>query len=195
VKLGQFRHGGGRPRGIEFRPFGVASALIWDRLVMKVSCIVGTAAVVAGQLMIDSAVMVALAGMHTPPALMFVQGDEPPVAFQDRLRRLDQHRSVLENALRTPRQSAPARAVEALPSEPIHPTAPQEPPAEQQQAAQAQAPVNCEGAAEIAEDYGFSSVRPTACAGQLYTFSALRDGTAYSITITAAGEIADVSRQ
>ncbi len=81
------------------------------------------------------------------------------------------------------------------PSQPTQSIAPQAPPAERQQAAQADAPVSCEAAGEIVENYGFSLVRPTDCSGQLYTFSAVRDGTAYSITITAAGgEIAEVSR-
>ena len=60
----------------------------------------------------------------------------------------------------------------------------------------AEAQVSCEAAAGVVADYGFTDVRPANCSGDLYRFSATRDGTDYLIGITAAsGEIAEVSRE
>jgi hypothetical protein len=116
------------------------------------------------------------------PDIMLIQAAPPREAAADRMMRLRQNRAILENALRAPQEQA---------QEPAHEPAPAAPPA-----AEAQAPVSCEAAAAIVADYGFSDIQATDCAGELYRFSATRDGTAYSISVTAAaGEIAEVNRQ
>jgi hypothetical protein len=124
------------------------------------------------------------------PDIMLIQAAPPLEAAGDRMMRLRQNRAILQNALRAP-QEPPQEPPQEQPQEPAHEPAPAAPPA-----AEAQAPVSCEAAAAIVADYGFSDIQATDCAGELYRFSATRDGTAYSIGITAAaGEIAEVNRQ
>ena len=104
--------------------------------------------------------------------------------------RLRQHRALLESALRPPG--------EPLTAEPVEPQvrALQAPEPMPEPAPQAQAKVSCEAAAGVVAEYGFSDVRTADCSGDLYRFSATRDGTAYSIGIaSASGEIAEVSRE
>jgi hypothetical protein len=68
--------------------------------------------------------------------------------------------------------------------------------AQQAPAARAAEPISCEAAADIVRDFGFSDVRSTSCSGQVYGFDAARDGSAYSITISAAdGELTEVRRR
>jgi hypothetical protein len=63
-------------------------------------------------------------------------------------------------------------------------------------AASAAERISCEAAADIVRDFGFSDVRSTSCSGQVYGFDADRDGSAYSITISAAdGELTEVRRR
>jgi hypothetical protein len=68
--------------------------------------------------------------------------------------------------------------------------------AQQAPATSAAEPITCEAAADIVRDFGFSDVRSTSCSGQVYGFDADRDGSAYSITISAAdGELTEVRRR
>lgn len=159
---------------------------------MKVPCILAAAAVFSGHLLIGSALAALLAGtdsgLTSTPTLMLAQGEEPISVTSDRMARIRQHRSIIESALQPPRQAMPAEPAEPLARaleapEPLLSTGPEE-------------QVSCEAAAGIVAEYGFADVRPTDCSGELYRFSATRDGTAYAIGITAAaGEIAEVSRQ
>lgn len=142
------------------------------------------------------------------PFVLRVQGAE-------RLERLWQHRSLIEQALQAPPEALTetppplptARPLQAPLPEPELSASPEEPlaatPGEpetaavQRQLAEASDDVlSCEEAAAIVTDYGFSAVRPLACSGDIYKFSATRDGTAYSVGIAAAaGEITEVSRE
>jgi hypothetical protein len=137
----------------------------------------------------------ATAGYHSlTPDIMLIQAAPPREAAGDRMMRLRQNRAILENVLRAPQEPP-----QELPQEPM-PAAPQadvQPDGQPELGmTETQAPVSCEAAAAIVADYGFSDIQATDCAGELYRFSATRDGTAYSIGITAAaGEIAEVSRQ
>lgn len=130
-----------------------------------------------------------------PPLEM--QGNAPPEVNLDRMTRLRQHRAIIEEALRLPRQAEPAvpqepRARVTRSPEPVPELEPEsEPVAEARQNR-----IDCDAAAEIVANYGFTDIRAASCSGDLYRFSASRDGTAYSIGVTAAaGEIADVSRE
>lgn len=159
---------------------------------MKSYCILVAAAVLSGQLLTGSLHAVPLAGMNmappSTPSLELVQGTQSLPVPPDRMARLRQHRSIIENALRPPQQ--------AMPAEPPQPQAHALQAPEPMLSSVFEEPVTCEAAAGIVADYGFSDIRPTDCAGGLYRFSAMRDGTAYEIGITAAaGEIADVSRR
>lgn len=136
----------------------------------------------------------------TLPFVLRVQGTE-------RLDRLWQHRSLIEQALQAPPEALTetppplptARPLQAPLPEPELSAIPQEPEmaAVPEQLAEASDDVvSCEEAAAIVADYGFSAVRPLACSGDIYKFSATRDGTTYSVGIAAAaGEITEVSRQ
>jgi hypothetical protein len=150
------------------------------------------------------------------PDIMLIQAAPPLEAATDRMMRLRQNRAILENALRAPHQPPQAPLQEPMPAAPPADVQPEQAQPEQGQpeqgqpeqgqpeqgqpeqelTAETQAPVSCEAAAAIVADYGFSDIQATDCAGELYRFSATRDGTAYSIGITAAtGEIAEVNRQ
>ena len=158
---------------------------------MKTSCILSTAVVAAGHMMVASALAAPPAGSGAPPRadVLRVQAVLSPGAPADRMARLRQHRSILQNALQPAARAAFAEPLEpqarALrPPEPMIVTAPQK---EQ---------VTCEDAAQIVSDFGFSDIGSQECSGDLYRFSAMRDGTAYAIAISAGtGEIAEVSRQ
>lgn len=143
-------------------------------------------------------------GGHTealgrPPYLLLAQAP-------DRLSRLWQHRSILEQALQAPLEAMP-ETPPALPrARPLQVPVPEpelssisEPEiaaVPEQFAETPENAVSCEDAATIVADYGFSDIRPTGCSGELYRFSATRDGSAYSIGVTAAaGEITEVSRE
>ena len=56
--------------------------------------------------------------------------------------------------------------------------------------------ISCEDAAGIVERFGFSDVKSTSCSGEVYGFEADRDGTAYSIKLSAAdGELTEVRKR
>jgi hypothetical protein len=159
---------------------------------MKTPWILSAAAVAAGHLLI--------AGALAAPAradLVRVQAVQPSGVLEDRISRLRQHRAILQNALRPSRRAAPAEPLEpqarALqPPEPMISTAP----VPSRPAGEGQGGVTCEAAAQIVADFGFTDLGRPDCSGELYRFSAMRDGTAYAIGISAAtGEIAEVSRR
>ena len=55
--------------------------------------------------------------------------------------------------------------------------------------------VSCDKASSIITGYGFSDVKPADCLGQVYAFSAARDGKAYAIKLNAAnGELTEVKK-
>jgi hypothetical protein len=55
---------------------------------------------------------------------------------------------------------------------------------------------SCEAAADIVETFGFSDVQSTSCSGDVYGFDASRDGSSYSIRVSAAnGELTEVRRR
>jgi hypothetical protein len=154
---------------------------------MKTSWILATA-LAAGHMMIAGAHAAPPAGrgVVAPPRADVVRVQEAPA---DRMARLRQHRSILESALQPPVSTAPAE-----PPEPMIVKAPQDQPITQESAGERE--VTCEAAAQIVADFGFSDIGSPECSGDLYRFSAMRDGTAYAIGISAVtGEIADVSRQ
>jgi hypothetical protein len=56
--------------------------------------------------------------------------------------------------------------------------------------------IGCTAGAAIVTGYGFASVTPKVCTGNVYAYSALRDGKPYVIKVTAAqGEITEVTKQ
>jgi hypothetical protein len=168
---------------------------------MKTSWVLSTAAVAAGHLVIAGALAAPLPGRGvTAPArtdLVRVQVVSPPEAPADRMARLRQHRSILQNALQSPDSAGPVEP----PEPPVRALQPPESmivtaPTPSQSADEGQGQVTCEAAARIVADFGFSDIGRPDCSGDLYRFSAMRDGTAYAIGISAAtGEIAEVSRQ
>ena len=169
---------------------------------MNVSWSLFAAALTAGHLLIGGALAAPPpgSGMGAPAGsgLVRIQAVPPTeAAIQDRMARLWQHRDILQNALQPPVGASPAEAPEpqtrALrPPEPMIATAP--PP--EDPAGDGPGQLTCEDAAGIVARFGFSDIGMSDCSGDLYKFSAVRDGTAYAIGINAAtGEIAEVSRQ
>ena len=137
---------------------------------------------------------------RSPPFVWRVQDTE-------RMDRLWQHRSILEQALQAPPEAPPeasparprARPLQVPVPQPELSASPLEPETAavpEQLAEASDDAVSCEEAAGTVADYGFSAIRPIACSGDVYRFSATRDGTAYSIAIAAAaGDITEVSRE
>lgn len=195
---------------------------------MQVGWMLAAAVVVAGHVVMQPAAAVPLGAVSTataptPPDVVLVQSSDAP---SERIQRLWQHRSVIENAL-SPRRAVPP-APQSRPLQPpvedeaaqpqtrsLQPPVQAEPPQSQTRslqppteiappeadlpeiasAGEAEGRIDCQAAAAIVADYGFSDVRSTDCAGDLYAFSAMRDGTAYALSVTQDGEIAEVSRQ
>ena len=177
---------------------------------MKASWTLTTAMCLAGSLAIGvshaaslPATDVAAPALDAMPDLILVQSPEPPPGLQDRIERLWQNRAIIEDALQAPRQAMPAEPLEPQaraiqPPEATVATVPEVPAVlpEPELSGGLQDRVSCEAAAAIVEDYGFSDIRTADCSGELYRFSATRDGAAYSIGVTAsAGEIAEVNRE
>jgi hypothetical protein len=55
--------------------------------------------------------------------------------------------------------------------------------------------MSCDKAGEIVSGYGFTSVKPTACTGQIFAFNATRGGKAYVIKLSSAsGELTEVKK-
>lgn len=175
---------------------------------MKASWIPATAAAVCAHLATDGPLAAGPTGpgLSLPPAapnVTLVQGAAPMGDVELRVTRLWRNREIIENALRPPRLAMPAvppvPRVRALqPPEAVISTAPEAPElaAEPEMTAEAEPSMSCDSAAAIVAEYGFSDVREEDCSSDLYRFSAVRDGTAYSVGVTAAtGEIAQVSRE
>ena len=56
--------------------------------------------------------------------------------------------------------------------------------------------LSCEAAADIVANFGFSDVQSTSCSGDVYGFDASRDGSSFSIRVSAAdGELTEVRRR
>ncbi len=65
----------------------------------------------------------------------------------------------------------------------------------EKKAAPAAAGMSCDKAGKIVSGYGFTSVKPTACTGQVFAFNATRSGKAYVIKLSAAsGELTEVKK-
>ena len=55
--------------------------------------------------------------------------------------------------------------------------------------------MSCDKAGEIVSGYGFTSVKPTTCTGQVFAFNATRSGKAYVIKLSSAsGELTEVKK-
>ena len=55
--------------------------------------------------------------------------------------------------------------------------------------------ISCDKAEQIVSDYGFASVTPTTCTGQVFAFNATRSGTPYVIKLSSAsGELTEVKK-
>ena len=53
----------------------------------------------------------------------------------------------------------------------------------------------CDKAEKIVSGYGFTSVKPTTCTGQVFAFNATRSGKAYVIKLSSAsGELTEVKK-
>lgn len=163
---------------------------------MQTGWMLAAAVVVAGHVVTQPAAAVPLAPASTAPApsrpdVVLVQSGESAMLSR-RMQRLHQHRAIIEDAL-APRYALPPEPLEPQ-TQPLQPPA-AEPPPEPEWSGEAAGLVDCDAAAAIVADYGFSDIQPRNCSGELYTFSAMRDGTAYALSVTPDGEIADVSRQ
>jgi hypothetical protein len=67
-------------------------------------------------------------------------------------------------------------------------------PAEKKTAAAAGG-MSCEKAEKIVSGYGFTSVKPTTCSGQVFAFNATRSGKSYVIKLSSAsGELTEVKK-
>ncbi|MDO8354345.1 MAG: hypothetical protein Q7T14_12855 [Aestuariivirga sp.] len=55
--------------------------------------------------------------------------------------------------------------------------------------------MSCDKAGQIVSGYGFTSVKPTTCTGQVFAFNATRSGKAYMIKLSSAsGELTEVKK-
>ena len=55
--------------------------------------------------------------------------------------------------------------------------------------------MSCDKAGEIVSGYGFTSVKPTTCTGQVFAFNATRSGKAYVIKLSStSGELTEVKK-
>ena len=55
--------------------------------------------------------------------------------------------------------------------------------------------MSCDKAEKIVSGYGFTSVKPTTCTGQVFSFNATRSGKAYVIKLSSAsGELTEVKK-
>jgi hypothetical protein len=55
--------------------------------------------------------------------------------------------------------------------------------------------MSCDNAEKIVSGYGFTSVKPTTCTGQVFAFNATRSGKAYVIKLSSAsGELTEVKK-
>lgn len=55
--------------------------------------------------------------------------------------------------------------------------------------------ISCDKAEKIVSGYGFTSVKPTTCTGQVFAFNATRSGKAYVIKLSSAsGELTEVKK-
>jgi len=55
--------------------------------------------------------------------------------------------------------------------------------------------ISCDKAGAIVSGYGFTSVKPTTCTGQVFAFNATRSGKAYVIKLSSAsGELTEVKK-
>ena len=62
-------------------------------------------------------------------------------------------------------------------------------------AAPATTGMSCDKAEKIVSGYGFTSVKPTTCTGQVFAFNATRSGKAYVIKLSSAsGELTEVKK-
>ncbi len=62
-------------------------------------------------------------------------------------------------------------------------------------AAQVTGGMSCDKAEKIVSGYGFTSVKPTTCTGQVFAFNATRSGKAYVIKLSSAsGELTEVKK-
>jgi hypothetical protein len=67
-------------------------------------------------------------------------------------------------------------------------------PAEKKTASASQG-MSCDKAGQIVSGYGFTSVKPTTCTGQVFAFNATRSGKAYVIKLSSAsGELTEVKK-
>lgn len=86
----------------------------------------------------------------------------------------------------------PEVAVESPPES----TMPEQPESQEAPASTTGRAVSCEDAVEIVESFGFSDVQSTSCSGAVYGFDASRDGSSYSIKLSAAeGELTEVRKR
>ena len=68
-------------------------------------------------------------------------------------------------------------------------------PATERKTANAATGISCDKAGQIVSDYGFASVKPTTCTGQVFAFNATRSGKAYVIKLSSAsGELTEVQK-
>ena len=55
--------------------------------------------------------------------------------------------------------------------------------------------ITCDNAGKIVSGYGFTGVKPTSCAGQIFAFNATRSGKSYVIKLSSAsGELTEVKK-
>ena len=65
----------------------------------------------------------------------------------------------------------------------------------EKKAALGTAAMTCDKAQKIVSGYGFTSVKPMSCSGQIFAFNATRSGKAYTIKLSSAsGELTEVKK-
>jgi hypothetical protein len=117
--------------------------------------------------------------------------DEPSVAVRDAPTTI-----TLEPVREAPLREEPIREEPVL--EQAAPQSPEQTAARTPEPAEASSigGLSCEAAADIVETFGFSDVQSTSCSGDVYGFDASRDGSSFSITVSAAnGELTEVRRR
>jgi hypothetical protein len=116
--------------------------------------------------------------------------DEPSVAARDAPATVTMER-IPEERIREERVREEPMQEQAAPQAPEQ-TAARSP----EQTATSLGGISCEAAADIVKGFGFSDVTTTSCSGDTYRFDASRDGSSYSIRLSAAnGELTEVRKR
>ena len=113
------------------------------------------------------------------------EDDEPVYVPPKKKKKTVKSVSVPKPAIKKPVVAAEKKAVETVEKKTVASV--------EKKTVPATAGMSCDKAEKIISGYGFTSVKPTACTGQIFAFNATRSGKAYVIMLSSAsGELSEV---